>query len=187
MQILLESGGEEGAARVARAATERYSHSVAAWSLRLQTLVQLESADVSELFQDAVSHVNPKVLRAMRCNDSTLVSWFSLLAFTCSSASIIVVVCVKEYTQTHTSSSRYSLPPGATEVGHHLDPIRLRYTFKKTVRLVAALASNFHSNSHFRLKSLLFPLHRRVYLSGRCRSSGAWPSSVLTRLKASSR
>lgn len=66
MQILLESGDEEGAARVARAATERYSQSVAAWSLRLQTLVQLESVDMSQLFQDALSHVNPKVLRAIR-------------------------------------------------------------------------------------------------------------------------
>lgn len=73
MQILLESGDEEGAARVARAATERYSHSVAAWSLCLQTLVPLESVDISELFQDALSRVNPKVLRAIRWKDSAVV------------------------------------------------------------------------------------------------------------------
>lgn len=73
VQILLESGDQEGAARVARAATERYSHSVAAWSLRLQTLEPLESVDISELFQDALSRVNPKVLGAMRWIDSAVV------------------------------------------------------------------------------------------------------------------
>lgn len=66
MQILLDSGDEAAAAKVAGAAAERYSHSVAAWSLRLQTLVQLGSVDISQLFQDALSHVPPKVLRAMR-------------------------------------------------------------------------------------------------------------------------
>lgn len=62
VQILLESGDDEGAASVARAATDRYSQSLAAWSLCLQMLMQLESVDMSTLFQDALSHVNPKVL-----------------------------------------------------------------------------------------------------------------------------
>lgn len=60
-QILLESGDHEGAASVARAATDRYSQSLAAWSLCLQMFMQLESLDISKLFQDALSHVNPKV------------------------------------------------------------------------------------------------------------------------------
>uniref|UniRef100_A0A674NCG7 UTP6 small subunit processome component n=1 Tax=Takifugu rubripes TaxID=31033 RepID=A0A674NCG7_TAKRU len=64
--ILLESGDHEGAASMARAATERYSQSLAAWSLCLQMSMQLESVDMSKLFQDALSHVNPKVHRALR-------------------------------------------------------------------------------------------------------------------------
>ncbi|TNM86192.1 hypothetical protein fugu_008463 [Takifugu bimaculatus] len=60
VQILLESGDHEGAASMARAATERYSQSLAAWSLCLQVSMQLESVDMSKLFQDALSHVNPK-------------------------------------------------------------------------------------------------------------------------------
>lgn len=71
--MLLESGDEEGAAGVARAATERYGRSVAAWSLRLQTLVRLDSGDMSQLFQDALSHVHPKVLGAGRFKDATAV------------------------------------------------------------------------------------------------------------------
>lgn len=64
LQILLSSGDAEGAASVARAAAQRYSQSVAVWSLCLQTLMQLESGDVGRLFQDALTHVNPKVHRA---------------------------------------------------------------------------------------------------------------------------
>ncbi|TWW59669.1 U3 small nucleolar RNA-associated protein 6 homolog [Takifugu flavidus] len=60
VQILLESGDHEGAASMARAATERYSQSLAAWSLCLQMSMQLESVDMSKLFQDALSHINPK-------------------------------------------------------------------------------------------------------------------------------
>uniref|UniRef100_H3CC45 UTP6 small subunit processome component n=1 Tax=Tetraodon nigroviridis TaxID=99883 RepID=H3CC45_TETNG len=60
VQMLLESGDEEGAAGVAGAATERYGRSVAAWSLPLQTLVRLDSGDMSQLFQDALSHVHPQ-------------------------------------------------------------------------------------------------------------------------------
>ncbi|XP_068177868.1 U3 small nucleolar RNA-associated protein 6 homolog [Antennarius striatus] len=61
LQILLSSGDAEGAASVARAATERYNQSVSAWSLRLQTLMQLGSGDdVDSLFQDALTHINPK-------------------------------------------------------------------------------------------------------------------------------
>uniref|UniRef100_A0A673D1B2 UTP6 small subunit processome component n=1 Tax=Sphaeramia orbicularis TaxID=375764 RepID=A0A673D1B2_9TELE len=59
--ILLSSGDAEGAASVAMAATQRYSQSVSVWSLSLQTLIQLGSADVGKLFQDALTHVDPKV------------------------------------------------------------------------------------------------------------------------------
>ncbi|XP_034544080.1 U3 small nucleolar RNA-associated protein 6 homolog [Notolabrus celidotus] len=60
LQILLSSGDAEGAARVAMAATQHYSQSVTVWSLSLQTLIRLGSGDVSRLFQDALTHVNPK-------------------------------------------------------------------------------------------------------------------------------
>ncbi|TMS22978.1 U3 small nucleolar RNA-associated protein 6-like protein [Larimichthys crocea] len=60
LQILLSSGDGEAAAIVAMAATQRYSQSVSAWSLSLQTLMQLGSGDMSELFRDALTHVNPK-------------------------------------------------------------------------------------------------------------------------------
>ncbi|XP_045903492.1 U3 small nucleolar RNA-associated protein 6 homolog [Micropterus dolomieu] len=61
LQILLSSGDAEGAAGVAMAATQRYSQSVSVWSLSLQTLMQLGSErDVGRLFQDALTHVNPK-------------------------------------------------------------------------------------------------------------------------------
>lgn len=65
LQILLSSRDAEGAASVATAATQRHSQSVAAWSLCLQTLMQLESGDVGSLFQDALAHVNPKVHGAL--------------------------------------------------------------------------------------------------------------------------
>uniref|UniRef100_A0A8C5EHQ6 UTP6 small subunit processome component n=1 Tax=Gouania willdenowi TaxID=441366 RepID=A0A8C5EHQ6_GOUWI len=58
--ILLLSGDAEGAARVAMTATQRYSQSVSVWSLSLQTLMQLGSGDIGRLFQDALTHVNPK-------------------------------------------------------------------------------------------------------------------------------
>uniref|UniRef100_A0A7N6FD76 UTP6 small subunit processome component n=1 Tax=Anabas testudineus TaxID=64144 RepID=A0A7N6FD76_ANATE len=60
LQILLSSGDAEGAASVAMAATQRFSQSVSVWSLSLQTLIQLGSGDVSRLFQDALTLVNPK-------------------------------------------------------------------------------------------------------------------------------
>ncbi|XP_068607030.1 U3 small nucleolar RNA-associated protein 6 homolog [Brachionichthys hirsutus] len=66
LQMLLSSGDAEGAASVARTATRRYSQSVSAWSLSLQTLMQLDDDDddddddVSKVFQDALAHVNPK-------------------------------------------------------------------------------------------------------------------------------
>lgn len=62
LQILLSLGDGEGAASLARAASQRYSQSVPLWSLCLQTLMQLESGDVGQLFQDALAHVNPKVI-----------------------------------------------------------------------------------------------------------------------------
>ncbi|KAA8594967.1 hypothetical protein FQN60_012102 [Etheostoma spectabile] len=60
LQILLSFGDAEGAASVALAATQRYSQSVSVWSLSLRTLMQLESGDVGRLFQEALTHVNPK-------------------------------------------------------------------------------------------------------------------------------
>ncbi|KAF1395088.1 hypothetical protein PFLUV_G00007920 [Perca fluviatilis] len=60
LQILLSSGDAEGAASVAMAATQRYSQSVSVWSLSLRTLMQLGSGDVGRLFQEALTHVNPK-------------------------------------------------------------------------------------------------------------------------------
>lgn len=60
LQTLLLSGDSEGAARVAMAATQRYSQSVTVWSLSLQALISLGHEDVSRLFQDALTHVKPK-------------------------------------------------------------------------------------------------------------------------------
>lgn len=61
LRILLSSGDAEGAASVAMAATQRYSQSVSAWSLSLQTLMQLgNERDMSRLFRDALAHVHPK-------------------------------------------------------------------------------------------------------------------------------
>uniref|UniRef100_A0A8C7WMW9 UTP6 small subunit processome component n=1 Tax=Oryzias sinensis TaxID=183150 RepID=A0A8C7WMW9_9TELE len=57
-EVLLSDA--EGAASVAMAATERYHKSVTTWSLSLQTLVQLGSGDPARLFQEALTHVNPK-------------------------------------------------------------------------------------------------------------------------------
>uniref|UniRef100_A0A1A8KI91 UTP6, small subunit (SSU) processome component, homolog n=1 Tax=Nothobranchius kuhntae TaxID=321403 RepID=A0A1A8KI91_NOTKU len=60
LEILLSSEDAEGAAGVAMAATQRYSQSVSVWCLSLQALMQLGSGDVGRLFQDALTHVNPK-------------------------------------------------------------------------------------------------------------------------------
>lgn len=60
LQVLASSENIEEAARVAMAATKRYSQSVAVWCQSLQTLIQLGSGDVSRLFQEALTHVNPK-------------------------------------------------------------------------------------------------------------------------------
>lgn len=60
LQILLSSGDAEGAASVAMAATQRFSQSVPMWSLSLQTLMQLGDENVSKLFQEALTKVNPK-------------------------------------------------------------------------------------------------------------------------------
>uniref|UniRef100_A0A671UFP9 UTP6 small subunit processome component n=1 Tax=Sparus aurata TaxID=8175 RepID=A0A671UFP9_SPAAU len=62
LQILLSSGDAEGAASVAMVAAQRYSQSVSMWSLSLQTLMQLGSGEVGRLFQEALTHINPKVL-----------------------------------------------------------------------------------------------------------------------------
>uniref|UniRef100_A0A8D3C017 UTP6 small subunit processome component n=1 Tax=Scophthalmus maximus TaxID=52904 RepID=A0A8D3C017_SCOMX len=73
LQVLLSSGDAEGAASVATAATERYRQSVSVWSLSLQTLMQLGSGDMARLFQDALTHVNPKVHTLTHC-------WICLLS-----------------------------------------------------------------------------------------------------------
>lgn len=62
LQILLSLGDGEGAASLARAASQRYSQSVPLWSLCLRTLMQLERGDMGQLFRDALAHVNPKVI-----------------------------------------------------------------------------------------------------------------------------
>uniref|UniRef100_A0A6Q2YMB6 UTP6 small subunit processome component n=1 Tax=Esox lucius TaxID=8010 RepID=A0A6Q2YMB6_ESOLU len=51
----------EQAAAVAMAATQRHSQSVAMWCLALQTLLDLGSGTMGKIFQDALTHINPKV------------------------------------------------------------------------------------------------------------------------------
>ncbi|XP_034043717.1 U3 small nucleolar RNA-associated protein 6 homolog [Thalassophryne amazonica] len=60
LQVLLSVEDAEGAAVVAIAAVQRYSQSVSAWCLSLKTLMQLGSGDMGRLFQDALTHVDPK-------------------------------------------------------------------------------------------------------------------------------
>lgn len=60
LEPLISTGDLEGVVRVATAATQRHSQSVGAWSLGLRTLMQLGSNDTGRLFQDALTHVNPK-------------------------------------------------------------------------------------------------------------------------------
>uniref|UniRef100_A0A673YL42 UTP6 small subunit processome component n=1 Tax=Salmo trutta TaxID=8032 RepID=A0A673YL42_SALTR len=62
LQVLLSSGDSEQTAAVAMAATQRYRQSVDVWYLALQTMVHLGSGATGKLFQDALTHVNPKVL-----------------------------------------------------------------------------------------------------------------------------
>lgn len=62
LKILLSVGDAAGAAAVARGAVERHGRSVSVWSLSLQALIQLESADVGQLFLDALTHIDPKVV-----------------------------------------------------------------------------------------------------------------------------
>lgn len=61
LQVLLSSGDSEQTAAVAMAATQRYRQSVDVWCLALQTMVHLGSGATGKLFQDALTHVNPKV------------------------------------------------------------------------------------------------------------------------------
>uniref|UniRef100_A0A8C9U817 UTP6 small subunit processome component n=1 Tax=Scleropages formosus TaxID=113540 RepID=A0A8C9U817_SCLFO len=61
VKVLQSTGDADGATRVAVAATKRFSQSVETWSCSLQTLMELGSANVDELFQEALKHVNPKV------------------------------------------------------------------------------------------------------------------------------
>uniref|UniRef100_A0A8C5B4I4 UTP6 small subunit processome component n=1 Tax=Gadus morhua TaxID=8049 RepID=A0A8C5B4I4_GADMO len=58
--ILLAAGDAEGVARVAMAATLRYSQSVSTWTLRLQMLMQLDSGDLKTLFKEALECISPK-------------------------------------------------------------------------------------------------------------------------------
>uniref|UniRef100_A0A673YL96 UTP6 small subunit processome component n=1 Tax=Salmo trutta TaxID=8032 RepID=A0A673YL96_SALTR len=61
LQVLLSSGDSEQTAAVAMAATQRYRQSVDVWYLALQTMVHLGSGATGKLFQDALTHVNPKL------------------------------------------------------------------------------------------------------------------------------
>eukprot|EP00063_Salmo_salar_P011469 XP_013986304.1 PREDICTED: U3 small nucleolar RNA-associated protein 6 homolog [Salmo salar] len=61
LQVLLSSGDSEQTAAVAMAATQRYRQSVDVWCLALQTMVHLGSGATGKLFQDALTHVNPKL------------------------------------------------------------------------------------------------------------------------------
>ncbi|XP_037553777.1 U3 small nucleolar RNA-associated protein 6 homolog [Nematolebias whitei] len=60
LEILLSSGDADRGVSVAMAAMQRCSCSVSVWCASLQTLIQLGSGGVSGLFQDALTHVNPK-------------------------------------------------------------------------------------------------------------------------------
>ncbi|KAG5278961.1 hypothetical protein AALO_G00104630 [Alosa alosa] len=60
LEASLSSGDEEATAQIATAATRRFSQSPETWSLALQTLVKLGSAEAGGLFQEALGHVNPK-------------------------------------------------------------------------------------------------------------------------------
>nr|XP_029481691.1 U3 small nucleolar RNA-associated protein 6 homolog [Oncorhynchus nerka] len=60
LQVLLSSGDSEQTAAVAMAATQRHRQSVDVWCLALQTMVRLGSGATGRLFQDALTHVNPK-------------------------------------------------------------------------------------------------------------------------------
>ncbi|KAJ8363507.1 hypothetical protein SKAU_G00123380 [Synaphobranchus kaupii] len=60
LQVLVAAGDTESAARVAMAATERFSQSAQTWSCSLQLLVQLGSVHVGRLFLEALKRVNPK-------------------------------------------------------------------------------------------------------------------------------
>ncbi|CAB1344695.1 unnamed protein product [Coregonus sp. 'balchen'] len=61
LQVLLSSGDSEQTAAIAMAATQRYRQSVDVWCLALQTMVHLGSGATGKLFQDALTHVNPKL------------------------------------------------------------------------------------------------------------------------------
>uniref|UniRef100_A0A8C2EBL7 UTP6 small subunit processome component n=1 Tax=Cyprinus carpio TaxID=7962 RepID=A0A8C2EBL7_CYPCA len=62
LQVLLSSGDTVSATQIAITATQCFSQSVEMWSFSLQTLVQLESTEAGHLFQEALKHVNPKVV-----------------------------------------------------------------------------------------------------------------------------
>uniref|UniRef100_A0A8C7HF61 UTP6 small subunit processome component n=1 Tax=Oncorhynchus kisutch TaxID=8019 RepID=A0A8C7HF61_ONCKI len=72
LQVLLSSGDSEQTAVVAMADTQRYRQSVDVWCLALQTMVRLGSGATGKLFQDALTHVNPKVhTHTMGCCEKT--------------------------------------------------------------------------------------------------------------------
>ncbi|NXR10810.1 UTP6 protein, partial [Semnornis frantzii] len=60
LQLLLEFSLSEKAAEVAEAATKRFSLSVEAWQMRLQVLIQLQSDDVPQCFEEAIKHMKSK-------------------------------------------------------------------------------------------------------------------------------
>ncbi|KAL2087128.1 hypothetical protein ACEWY4_018187 [Coilia grayii] len=60
LEALLSSGDEDATTQIAMAATQRFSQSAETWSLALQTLVKLGRTEAGDLFQEALTHVNPK-------------------------------------------------------------------------------------------------------------------------------
>lgn len=73
LKVLLSEGEFVSAVQIAIAATDRFSKSTEVWTLSLQTLVDLESAEAEHLFQEGLRHVNPKVsvLQNLTNNDSS--------------------------------------------------------------------------------------------------------------------
>lgn len=61
LQLLLELDLQEKAKEVAAAATQRFSHSVEMWKMRLQLLIKLNSDGVASCFQEAFKGVKAKV------------------------------------------------------------------------------------------------------------------------------
>ncbi|XP_030064248.1 U3 small nucleolar RNA-associated protein 6 homolog [Microcaecilia unicolor] len=60
VEVLLELNKLETAAEISTVATERFSHSVEVWQMRLQVLMKLKSDDVPQRFEEAFCQVKTK-------------------------------------------------------------------------------------------------------------------------------